>query len=270
MSEDLVPNTNSSPQEILPHFNLASLKEVHPSLLVTGEGTRVEHLFLGLALIFNDLKDVFWLEAVFGDYEVSKTINPVTGQYNGMRQRSIRIGASILHELLELLKEYRTECKNHEFEEALDRVGPESKEAWQMLLELTDSHQQPRKNQANSKDHYELRKGLKKVRDCSTYHYYQPYRLAKAFRSYFMNRDASDNSRPAYFSDGRNAEESRFYFADAATEELVREETDTTGLDFLNSVSHTLTEVNKIIKPLVIAFITIREEKRDHERGYSA
>ena len=60
-----------------------------------------------------------------------------------------------------------------------------------------------------------------KIRNSIAYHYYQPKKLVQGYKKHFLESPRSEHNALAYSSFGKNMEESRFYFADAAAERAV-------------------------------------------------
>src|SRR5829696_1487020 len=59
-----------------------------------------------------------------------------------------------------------------------------------------------------------------KIRNSIAYHYYQPKKLVQGYKKH-SSSPRSEHNALAYSSFGKNMEESRFYFADAAAEHAV-------------------------------------------------
>lgn len=159
------PDPQSAP---LHDFELAQLDSVNPPNLRSSNGQEreIDALMLGLALIFNDLKDFLWFFGRLGpgarNYPQT-SVHAERGQIGGMSLRIMRSIASTLHELLKLLEQKKHVIRFERFGAITELLKPDARRQWENLSELARAKGGPEKDSIGAL--------LKNIRDKTGGHY---------------------------------------------------------------------------------------------------
>ncbi len=213
----------------------------------SADATREEcGFFLALAVIHDDLKDVVLSQVLLSEIPVPDPVIPSThrGQYAGLEAHLFRTLVGIMHELLEVIRAHPTVLKGRLFKE-VQRVCPKpGKKAWRAIVDAA----------AGELSSDPLNKALFFVRNKVSFHY-DVKELARGYQLAF--------SQPRFgvpmLSRGNNMRESRFYFADAASQAYFFELTGADGTSPVFSWSTDLSaQVNHALHWLVLKFIEVR------------
>jgi hypothetical protein len=204
-------------------------------------------LMLGLALAFNDLKDVEYLV-----YQISKLLPQATtaalaprGQLAGMQAHLARTLCGIAHEVIELLKRNREAIEATEFQRYLKRLSREYKQSWKLLWNAAREHSAPK-----SRD--PLVRALFFARNKVAYHYAE-----KDLRAAYTEHFRSADDKPAA-SLGETMEQTRFYYADAAALAYLREIRGMTPEQWISFAK----DLNQVLYALLHQFIDFRAPTR--------
>jgi len=225
-----------------PHFDLAPLTRLDPALIVPVKGDdRFAGFMLALALVFNDLKGV----ALFGQWlKPSRPSQPEisqhTGQWRGLDLQLHRLAVSLIRELLTLIEEFQDEATGERVEVLLSTAPPSVRRDWSDLVSVA----------TGSGDDSDTRfaRTIEQIRHNIAFHYHQPKRLVAGFRAFFFASRRSAANEHAYCSFGRNMEETRFYYADAAIEGAL---SSMQGPGFLPSFSRVRDATNRALAHLL-------------------
>jgi len=196
------------PREDLP---LAPLHDFNAAALLTADERDLAAFMLMAALAFNDLKDLAAAEGALiaspaaGDDPEGKT--PRRGEYAGQRVHVHRVLVGLLNEVMQLIADHTSLFPSRTFERCLKRMPVFAVRAWDALLDASQGYA------SGGKGDRKLRTALVTIRANVGFHYHQPKGLASGMAAF----GASAGAR-AYVSLGRNAQASRFYFADAAAQ----------------------------------------------------
>ena len=208
--EKMEPKRTDKSVTKLPHFELSDVQQIEPERLLNSENDEVGAFFLSLSLAYNDLKGVLWTSQVMIDAQggpdapFQKTAR--RGQTGGMSVQAMRYSAGIAHEILKLVREHRVLVDGSDFE-SLD-LTPAGLTRWQELKDLA---------YARESDNGLVR-ALAAIRNSIAFHYYSPKNVAKSFSEHFRQPDEGN----ALLSVGKNTEQTRFYYADAAAQYALR------------------------------------------------
>lgn len=204
-----------------PDFDLATPVAIDPAVLLPVEGeprllTQTKQFTLLLALVFNDFKTVAWVHDRIEEGRPSQDepLSGYSGQWSGFMLWVERISAGMLHELYLLLDTYsqnRT-IKCQYVERAVRRMPKEHRKVWRDHVA-----------DAISPSGEKIRKYMDDVRNKSAFHYrYRGTEMLNSYREHCQRDPTDPRRRFAYVSLGKNAEGTRFYFADAAVESDIR------------------------------------------------
>lgn len=211
------------------------------------DATREEcGFFLALAEIHNDLKDVVLGQALLAEVPAPDPTIPSThrGQYGGLEAHLLRILIGIMHELLEVIRNHPTVVSGQLFKEVHRLCPKQGKGAWRAITDAA----------ANELSTDPLNKALFLVRNKVSFH----YDVKELLRGY---RQAFSQTRfgVPMLSRGNSMQESRFYFADAASQAYLFELTGADGASPVFSWSTDLSsQVNHALHWLVLKFIEVR------------
>lgn len=189
-------------------FDLAPLAKVPPADLIDAEkDDEVDQFVLALALAFNELKLFAMLHYHLGerarDYSPGPP-SPEGGQHAALTGQVMRYAASIINELLELISRNRGAQGTKTFATILGHLTALQRKEWNELVALANAPKDP------------MRVALVKIRANGTFHYYQTKDTTLGFRAHFFEGKGGPIRDAAYLSVGKNYEQTRFYFADAA------------------------------------------------------
>lgn len=241
-----------------PDFNyLEPLTSLPRRLCLTKPEDPLSGLMLCLALAYNDLKGISWMDRQLIKCmpDDAAAITPESGQWNGMRIQAARYAFAIGHEILELLK--RATAKKHLRSEGylrvLAKVDPAALPAWRELVRLATTPDAPNP----------LRKYLNMIRNTAAFHY-DPKILKRGYAIAFSAENQTPQAKYAYVSTGKTLAGTRWYFADAA---VVRTYVaDELGGKMFEDADDFMLRVRTALSGILEAWIAIRcEEIKDPE-----
>src|SRR3989338_3713523 len=105
------------------------LNEITPSFLVT-ESNRVEGFFLGLGVVFNDLKGFVLFEKMLQEKYEAPSADEITshaGNYSGVLVQIQKLAASTINEFFVFLEKNTVVFKTNEFKEISNRLSKSDK-----------------------------------------------------------------------------------------------------------------------------------------------
>ena len=165
---------------------------------------------LALALIYNDFKGLAMVGVLAGSRvaELGGIRVPEVAELGGMQAHAQRAMASLIHELLELLSDRATTAirSSAVFGRVLRACSPQARSAWNSLLSAC----RPSKTAPRGA----LATALSFVRNKVTFHY-DPKLIKRGFDLAFQRE--REFGKPVFMT-GRNLQETRFCFADAAAQ----------------------------------------------------
>lgn len=171
---------------------------------------------ISLALAFNDMHDLLVthdiLNSAWPDDESTPT--PELGEFNGLTTHLFRLHVATLHELLRLIEKNDGAIKDPSFAKVVARMPAEASRAWQVAVAAATGAD-PGKS--------ELAKFLYFSRNKVASHYDRK-EIRSGFRKAF-----SKTVRVPYVSRGNTLAKSRFYFADAAAQDYMRQKAEDLG-----------------------------------------
>lgn len=193
------------------------LKHINPELLVGKENdNEIENFFITLGLIFNDLKGfLIFINLLEENYEKPDKDESTAhaGNYGGVLVQINRLITSTIHEFFYFLDKNQDILSENEFEEILNKLPKEDKNIWNGLFAAT------RGDLSNVTD---FLKSILKIRHNVGFHYYQSGKILRdGYKSFFDRKERGAN-KFAYYSIGNDIKTTRFFFSDAAAEEVAQ------------------------------------------------
>jgi len=162
-------------------------------------------LVLALALIYNDCKNAIYAAHLLrevkprGQFEHSG----LWATWSGIDWHLLRLFASYVHELFELIRDHRSLLDHPFFVRVIKHVHGQSRTSWKSLVSVADG--------ATPKD--DLGRFLLLIRNKVVFHY-DAKGIYRGYRQQFI--DPGHPQQKAYISRGLSMSATRFYFADAA------------------------------------------------------
>lgn len=232
--------------------DLASLDTLDRDILhsVDPKKTKLNTFILSLALIFNDLKGLLWVHGRLEEGKPKdKKPTPYMGQWGGMNIQYWRLACGVLRELLIAIDKNVTVIQHEDFILCLKKQDKIVMRAWKNLVDVSAGHKKP----GTSLGHF-----LLMIRNNLSFHYFQSEMLMMGYEKWREKEVLG--SEAAYMSRGRNMSESRFYFADAASETCFLDELNKNKMNFSN-VSEFVKQVNNALRFIVAAYMLLEQKK---------
>jgi len=193
---------------------IGDFKEINPSWLKIGNG-RLENFFLGLGIIFNDLKGLILFEKLLIEsYEEPKKDEKSShyGNYGGVKLQINKLMASTLNEFFIFFEKYKDIFSSSEFKDVLSRLTRAELNIFNAIVGVSCG---------GSTDIPDIFRTFAQIRSNLAFHYdHSGKLLGRGFDSFFGTKKHSRNSS-AYYSIGETVELTRFYFCDGVVEELL-------------------------------------------------
>lgn len=193
------------------------LKWIDPNHLISRDKyNRVESFFLGLGVVFNDLKGLILFERMLIEtYEKPQSGETTyhAGEYGGVIVYIQKLIASTISEFFMFLKKNNEVFNTSEFREVINRISKSDRDYWCKLVAAAHGRYPTIDN---------LLKTIVQIRSNVTFHYDHSGKILRnAYVSRFFGNTKDDKNKYAYYSVGNSIAETRFYFSDAAVEEAL-------------------------------------------------
>lgn len=244
---------------------LGELEFISPTKLISNIPNETDDFFLILALIYNDLKAVTFLDHIRNtNYEkVNKAeISAHAGEHYGLIIFHCKQTASLINEFLLFLNKNKTVFTEPFFQRILLRMDKVQRKYWKEIQSLALSEAEPNKNS------YVYT--LARIRNNIGFHYdHSKQELRRGFINFFYEQEKDERNKRAYYSLGNNMQSSRFYYADAAVTSYIalrareikeREMLFNNFDDYANKVRSTVDSMNKTILSLMSAYLIIKKQ----------
>ncbi len=191
------------------------LSWINPNLLITeNKHNKTESFFLGLGVVFNDLKGLILFEKMLIDnYEKPKNceVSVNAGNYYGIIVQIDKLIASIINEFFIFLKKNADVLAGSELKEVLNRIATSDKQFWNAMVAAAYG-KLPKAE--------DLLRAIMQIRSNFTFHYDHSGKVLKnGYISRFFGKAQDIGKEFAYYSIGDSIENTRFYFSDAAVQE---------------------------------------------------
>ncbi len=165
---------------------------------------------LTLSVVFNELKDSFWLlqQLENGKPEATRgklTITPYNGQWSGMRWIIQKNLISFLHEFSEMLLKNISTLDSVVSQTIISKMPLHALQSWEKLISSTSP-----KGKKGSFNRF-----IHRVRNNVGFHFESTKNYMNGYKS-FLNQEDYKHIKKMYSSLGDCQEKTRFYFGDAA------------------------------------------------------
>jgi hypothetical protein len=193
------------------------LNYIDPSFLVSKKGNpRIEGFFIGLGVVFNDMKGLVLFEKlILDEYEtpVATEVSSHVGNYGGVMIQIQKLMVSTIHEFFIFLKKNSDVFTTPEFKEVLSKLSKADRQLWDGLLAAAHGR---------LSTVADLLKAIVQVRSNIAFHYDHSGKILRnAYSSRFFGNVKDGKTDYAYYSIGDKIALTRFYFSDAAVEEAL-------------------------------------------------
>lgn len=244
-----------------------NLDQIEPSLLMKkGTKDEVADFFLVLATIFNDVKGLMFFSVEVNRNYRSPAYGEVSchsGEYSGIRMQLNKLFLATVYEFFFFLRENQGIFGNPQFVFALSKLGSNNRRRWKELVEVALD-----KGESNS----DFRRTLNRVRSNVAFHYYESDKiLRKGFVDRFEKTPKSHayGNDFAYFSIAESMKDTRFYYADAAVQEFIKDQSKTDAIkehaDYYGAFSEVLESMNQTISALLGEYLNSRRFEKSLE-----
>jgi hypothetical protein len=238
-------------------YPLADLQTFPSSLFVDEDNpTPLEGFFLALAIVYNDLKGISIFARGIGAISkgTPEELSGKSGEQVGFRLQLTRLLYGTLHEFLVLVRENGAALNSEEFKNMIQSMSSRDRRSWNEIAEI--AHNQ------NGRPDSPVAKFLLRVRNNAAFHYYQPKELLRGYNKHFHENAKTLGNEMAVVSIGKNMEESRYYFADAAVSGFLELMQGSTELpNAIDKLDPFVRKLNRVLSCLLNSFIQNRFER---------
>lgn len=171
----------------------------------------LDDFFLGLGLIFNDIKGVlFFLGSLDEDYKKPKETDEVSahlGEYGGIKTQLWKLVIAIISEFFVFLRKNQSVVNGVQFQLYYKKLDKDLQKSWKEIYSAAVYE--------NKTDSFFSK--IARVRSNITFHY-SGEELRSGFIDTFIKDKKNKFNEQAFYSLGSRMEESRFYYCDAAVQ----------------------------------------------------
>lgn len=219
-----------------------------------GDETCPQHVcdfVLSLALAFNDLRDLLIAERLLrstGTEDKRATVE--RGQFGGAQVHLFRLLAGFLHELVDLIRKERKSPCHPFFKSLLSEIPTPAVSMWRTVVDTAF---------ASGPHGNDFGRFLFDTRNTVAFHYDSKV-IGRGFRARFEDREG-----PPFASIGSSMAETRFYFGDAAAQEVMWQKAGADSVDeFLKDRWEILNPVSHALREIVTHFIRMRSSSKQN------
>lgn len=194
------------------------LRKIPPSRMF--EETKKDELanfFLVLATVFNDLKGYLIFQELLVDnyrFPNSGETSVHSGEFMGLHIHLTRLMIGTLHEYFNFLNSQNDVISSSEFRSILKTIDNKTiEDTWEDIMAVATG---------STERDSEFIKNIFLIRNKVSFHYDNGKELKRAFCNLFFHRQKMEFNNFAYYSISDDWYKTRFYFADATTEEYLR------------------------------------------------
>jgi hypothetical protein len=250
-------------EESVLNFPLAELVGFDRSVFLNDpKYEALDGFVLSLALAFNDFKTMMWVWSLLDEFKPEEpkggAIEKKFGQFVGMRWHILRLLVGNFVELRGLISANQPLFEETIWVRTLRKLSNTEAKSWNSVVEF-DARAKTKGTWENK-----FHSLLEYVRNNGTFHYAQNQPLIRGYKRAFTKEGLG--AAYAYASLGKNLEESRFYFADAAVVEMFKDQAEKLWKeferDFHVAFRDYTRDVNSCIRGLVDAYMNVRQIKR--------
>jgi len=239
----------------LPEFDLAPLQKFDRDLfLSSGESRKVNGFILSLALIYNDLKGMLWVLSILNQGKQEPyVVNEYCGQLVGMDRQMLRYLIGVLNELLILINKNKSLVNHSNIVSVVRSWNRSYRDKWGQIIDCANDVGSGGKNKKP------IVKLLDAVRNNSSFHYHRVDNQMVGYDCW--HKAGKKGSDFLYASFGNRLRESRFYFADAASEGYVSRQLEKHGLK-IDDVKSMTSDVVEVLHNLVQSYLKRLEKSK--------
>jgi len=200
-------------------------------------------LILAFAVAYNDLKDLTLVKSLLDEQrpEDLETETTELGQFNGVVNSVIRLQAGTLNELISLIEKNNDAINHDSFQRLLVTLSKDARNCWDELVLVANKRRTIK----------QFGKALLLVRHKIAFHY-DANIISAGYRECF---ESHESERVPLISRGNTMHQTRFYFADAATQNYIQSmDEKCSSIDELNGNAEILYQVNLALYELVTKF----------------
>jgi hypothetical protein len=228
---------------------LATLETFDPAAFVADDNVPQSlcNFVLTLSLIFNDLRDLYYANVLVGECRPKglPQRSRQWGYYSGLNLHVLRLMMSAVHELLNLIDKQKEDVDHPLLRDVVKGLPKDRRSDWCEVVKV---------GLGNSSTDEKLGKLLLRMRNNISFHY-DPKAVHAGFKNHFFAERVDGR---AYISRGDSVEGSRFYFADASVEGLLREISGSQSADLATQFAKLLNSVSFPLILIVGGFIQKR------------
>ncbi|MDX9913681.1 MAG: hypothetical protein RBS77_03825 [Candidatus Moranbacteria bacterium] len=196
---------------------IGELRNIDPKKIVNeNKQDNIGSFFLGLGVIFNDLKGLIWFNKMLHDHYEVPSVNEITshaGNYTGIALQIQKLMAGIIDEFFIFIEKNNTIFQDAKFKEIFNKLSKHDQQIWNSVRDVATG------SNTNAIDFV---KTTIKIRSNLAFHYDHSGKILKrGYISRFYSKVKDSHNSFAYYSIGENIENIRFYFSDAALEEAI-------------------------------------------------
>ena len=193
------------------------LKKINPKQLIPVDPhNKLDDLFLMLAIIHNDLKGILLFGDMIKEFYRKPPNNEISahaGEHGGLYLQRYKLAASVIHEFFDFLKKNEEVVRSPEFSKILNRCSSTTVQMWRDLESLAFVEKVRNKSP--------FAYSLFLIRNKIGFHYDNAMKLIRRAYFDFFDNPTLAQQKFAYYSIGSSLQNTRFYYADAATQQYI-------------------------------------------------
>lgn len=198
------------------------LRKIPPSRMFDEtEKDELANFFLVLATVFNDLKGyMIFQELIVDNYRFpdSGETSVHSAEFMGLHIHLTRLIVGTLHEYFMFLNSKKDVISSTEFKSILNTINSKTVEdTWEDIMAVATG---------STERDSEFIKNILYIRNKVSFHYDNGKELKRAFCNLFFHREKMEFNNFAYYAVSGDLNKTRFFFADAVTEEYLRMHSD--------------------------------------------
>ncbi len=238
---------------LAPDFDLGPLLTLPNDFLKSSDPKKraANALILSLACVFNDLKGILWFVEQHIKYrQPDEAATAYNGQMQALNIQIQRLIVGTIHELTEILRKSKIEMTHPDIQTAVKKLSKSHAASWAMMISITKNENRGTEVKGPSMANF-----LRIVRNTTAFHYDNDY-IMNGYEEWLKQASKNPNAanKFAYVSLGKNAEETRFFFADAPTTLLFDSELSNRGFN-TKELKKVISAVNQALRFVIEHYI---------------
>ncbi len=251
LSKEIVAAAGIRARDHAAPWELSPKREIDTGLILQHDADQLGRFFVALSLAYNDLKGM----VLFERYLLAKgrpaanDWSPYAGQWRGTHVQIHRFVAGILHEVMVLIAKNEIVVESADMRKIVAQLGPKARAAWQSLVDSALG------------TNGDTSKLLLRIRNNAGFHY-DAKALGEGYQRQFRINAAAaptEGNLKAQYSYGPDMDGTRFFYADAAAQQLMMMiGVQYGGTKADDEVVALAKEMNDAIAPLIESFLSCR------------